>query len=264
MKRRRKDFVDQDIIRAIEEISGCYPRWEVWSDFINICAISISNCWNHEDKEPREREYLRIIQKYQRNEQEKFSKMFAMVVSGMERNPENDLLGEIYMQLRISDNQKGQFFTPYPISKFMAQIAIEEKENISSPFLFNEPACGSGVNVIAAANTMKERGIDYQRNAYFIAQDIDSLVAKMCYIQMSLMGCPGVVIIGDTLVGNTEDMEKWYTPFHYIFGVGILYRKKMKQSDIQVFEKEENVPVYVQHTYENEELEWLFQSAGVI
>ena len=81
---------------------------------------------------------------------------------------------------------------------------------------------------------------------------------------MSLMGCPGVVIIGDTLVGNTEDMEKWYTPFHYIFGVGILYRKKMKQSDIQVFEKEENVPVYVQHTYENEELEWLFQSAGVI
>ena len=64
----------------------------------------------------------------------------------------------------------------------------------------------------------------------FIAQDIDSLVAKMCYIQMSLMGCPGVVIIGDTLVGNTEDMEKWYTPFHYIFGVGILYRKKMKQS----------------------------------
>lgn len=160
----------QDIIRVIEEISGCYPRWEVWSDFINLCAISISNCWNHEDKEPREREYLRIIQKYQRNEQEKFSKMFAMVVSGMERNPENDLLGEIYMQLRISDNQKGQFFTPYPISKFMAQIAIEEKENISAPFLFNEPACGSGVNVIAAANTMKERGIDYQRNAYFIAQ----------------------------------------------------------------------------------------------
>ena len=33
---------------------------------------------------------------------------------------------------------------------------------------------------------------------------------------------------------------------------------------MQVFEKEENVPVYVQHTYENEELEWLFQSAGVI
>ena len=26
--------MDQDIIRAIEELSGCYPRWEVWSDFI--------------------------------------------------------------------------------------------------------------------------------------------------------------------------------------------------------------------------------------
>ena len=87
--------MDQDIIRAIEEISGCYPRWEVWSDFINLCAISISNCWNHEQKDSREQEYLRIIQKYQRNEQEKFSKMFAMVVSGMERNPEKDLLGTL-------------------------------------------------------------------------------------------------------------------------------------------------------------------------
>lgn len=135
MKRRRKDLVDQDIIRAIEEISGCYPRWEVWSDFINLCAISISNCWNHEQKDSREQEYLRIIQKYQRNEQEKFSKMFAMVVSSMERNPEKDLLGEIYMQLRISDNQKGQFFTPYPISKLMAEITIEEKRRHISPFL---------------------------------------------------------------------------------------------------------------------------------
>lgn len=45
---------------------------------------------------------------------------------------------------------------------------------------------------------------------------------------------------------------------------GYSVSEKMKQSDIQVFEKEENVPVYVQHTYENEELEWLFRSAGVI
>ena len=124
--------MDRDIMRAIEEISGCYPRWEVWSDFINLCAISISNCWNHEQKDSREQEYLRIIQKYQRNEQENFSKMFAMVVSGMERNPEKDLLGEIYMQLRISDNQKGQFFTPYPISKLIAEITIEKKKTYQS------------------------------------------------------------------------------------------------------------------------------------
>ena len=44
--------------------------------------------------------------------------------------------------------------------------------------------------------------INYQQNAYFVAQDIDPLVAKMCYIQLSLLGCPGVVIIGNTLEGE--------------------------------------------------------------
>ena len=118
---------------------------------------------------------------------------------------------------------------------------------------------------------LQVKGSDYQfvyGNRLSANETLDTLFYQF-NIQMSLMGCPGVVIIGDTLVGNIEDMEKWYTPFHYIFGVGILYRHKMKQRDIQVLEKEkisseEDVPVYVQHTYENEELEWLFQSAGVI
>lgn len=92
-----------------------------------------------------------------------------------------------------------------------------------------EPTCGSGANLIAIANLMREKKFNYQQNAYFVAQDIDPLVAKMCYIQLSLLGCPGVVIIGNTLEGRAGEREYWYTPFHFVFGIGILARKRRQE-----------------------------------
>lgn len=54
----------------------------------------------------------------------------------------------------------------------------------------------------------------------------------MCYIQMALLGISGVVLIGDTLANNTDEMEHWYTPFHYVFGSQILsQRKKNKEKE---------------------------------
>ena len=57
--------------------------------------------------------------------------------------------------------------------------------------------------LIAAAQVLHERGINYQQHAVFIAQDIDQTVALMCYVQMSLIGCAGYVRIGNTLTDPT-------------------------------------------------------------
>lgn len=56
-----------------------------------------------------------------------------------------------------------------------------------------------------------------------MAQDIDYLVGMMCYLQMSLLGMPGYVVIGDTLLNPgtsydrrglipADDGNIWYTP----------------------------------------------------
>ena len=76
--------------------------------------------------------------------------------------------------------------------------------------------------LIAAANTLKKMGINYQTDAVFVGQDIDRVVAMMAYIQLSLIGCPGYIIIGNSLthppVGHvlfpqdTEGREIWITP----------------------------------------------------
>lgn len=43
---------------------------------------------------------------------------------------------------------------------------------------------------------------DYKKRVLYpdgkiLAQDIDRTAVMMCYIQMSLLGCPAVVVIGD-------------------------------------------------------------------
>ena len=60
-----------------------------------------------------------------------------------------------------------------------------------------DPACGAGAMLIAFANAAKRHGINYQKHVLFVSQDIDRTAAMMCYIQMSLLGCPAVVVIGE-------------------------------------------------------------------
>ena len=59
-----------------------------------------------------------------------------------------------------------------------------------------------------------------------MAQDIDFLAGCMCYIQLSLLGCPGYVVVADSLSHPSTCLDRrgllpidgpqvWYTPmFH--------------------------------------------------
>ena len=244
----------ENYIKEITDLSGRYSTWEVWNDFISICAISLSNSCDKEQAPQREEEYLRIVKKYKPDELQVFCKLFAQLVMDLEEDPDQDILGETYSRLRIVSKAHGQYFTPYNLSKAMAKMIMGEMDD--GPHLINEPTCGSGSNLIAAANTMKEEGINYQHNAYFVAQDIDSVVAKMCYIQMSLLGMPGVVIVGNTLLGITDDMERWYTPFHFLFGDMILRRYKNKMD----MKKETGA---AQEKKEKQQENWLLELVGL-
>ncbi|MBQ2397129.1 MAG: N-6 DNA methylase [Bacteroidales bacterium] len=88
----------------------------------------------------------------------------------------------------------------------------------------NDPACGAGATLIAMANAMKKHNINYQNHALFVAQDIDRITGMMCYIQLSLLGCAGYVVIADTLCNPLPgkvlfpepngNQELWFTPMY--------------------------------------------------
>lgn len=79
---------------------------------------------------------------------------------------------------------------------------------------------------MAFANECLRCGINFQTSVLFVAQDVDFLAGMMCYIQMSLLGCPGYVVIGNTLTEPstsldargllpTGDSNVWFTPMYY-------------------------------------------------
>ena len=175
------------------------------------------------EREEREKQYLSVIGRYTAEEQKIFPEMMSIVTLALEDNPEQDFLGSLYHYLELHQEQKGQFFTPYNISRFMAEVLFEKNDarrklEQNNYISVSDPACGAGAMLIAFANAAKRSGINYQKQVLFVAQDIDHAAAIMCYIQLSLLGCPAVVIIGDTLTKPMfhPDNDVWYTLFYHL------------------------------------------------
>lgn len=242
-------------VKEIQGLCGRYSEWEVWGDFVSMSAAALANPFDLQQAPEREKDYLKRINKYKKGEQEKFGDILGMVVMDLEKCPGQDLLGEIYMELSINSKTKAQYFTPYYISDMMSNMIIGTDINPNEPQIINEPTCGSGVNLIAAAHTMRKNGFNYQKNAYFVAQDMDSIAAKMCFIQMSLLGMPGVVFIGDTLAKPLQG-DAWYTPFHFLYGIHTLARRRKREPLYQTIE------VQGKKEPDNELDDWVYELLG--
>ena len=147
-----------------------------------------------------EQRYKYTISNYNKEQAEEFSKLLAFLVCGLEEQY-FDFLGQVFSILNLGHAGKGQFFTPYHVSKMMAEINfvdLEKHLNEKDFITLSEPCCGSGGMIIAYAETMKNRGYNYQHQLYVEAVDIDELCFKMAYIQLALLGIPAKVIRGDS------------------------------------------------------------------
>jgi hypothetical protein len=206
----------REFVRLFNQFSGKYHKWQIWQDFIFCAATALSQPLDFRPK--REDEYLRTIGKYTKQEQDLFPQMLGEIVLALEEEGMVDLLGELYMQLEMHNKWRGQFFTPMPVAELMGKVIgtdiaglVEEKGYIS----VNEPSCGSGVMLISFCKTALEQKVNFQQKILFVAQDIDPLVAQMCFIQMSLYGMAGYVIVGNSLLQNRDEWDYWYTPMYF-------------------------------------------------
>ena len=232
-KIRLRGESQKNIVKLLDSLSGRYSRWEIWQDFIIMSAISIANALGGPHKEAREREYMNHAARYSDRELGCFSQMLFEITEEMERNPDQDFLGELFMALGLGNEWKGQFFTPYSVCQAMSAMTydgdnlkakIEERGWIT----VNDSACGAGALLIAFANECRRPGreINYQTSVLFVAQDIDFLAGMMCYIQLSLMGCPGYVVVDDSISHPITSVDArgliphdgpnvWFTPMYF-------------------------------------------------
>lgn len=191
-----------------------------------MSACALSNPVDKIHYEEREKQYLDIIQKYEPRKQVLFSELFAHMVMALEEDPEQDFLGKMYMDLNLSYDELKQVFTPYHVCQLMADITIGDivsQVEKQGYITIDDPCCGAGANLIAAIHTARHKlekaGLNYQNHLLVTGQDIEEVVALMCYIQLSLLGVAGFVKVGNTI---TEPMSPsdttenyWFTPIYF-------------------------------------------------
>ena len=194
----------QEIIKRIQELSGRYSPYNIFSDWIECSALAIQNACTmpHTDLwEAREKEYLDIMNRYNENERFALRELFFLLVDALEEEM-TDVLGEVYMAAEFGSKYTGQFFTPFHLSELCAKMALphwEKEYSEHGTISLNEPSCGGGGIIIAAAKVMKEAGINPQRYLKIVAQDLDWKGVYMTYLQLSLLGLKAKVVQGDTL-----------------------------------------------------------------
>lgn len=229
MSRRTVQGADKSAFaKKLLNLSPRYHTWEVWSDFIVMFAVALSNVFDKSHFKEREAMYMKIIEKYNEKERMVFPELIVEVVQALEKEPEQDFLGSVYMELELGNHWIGQFFTPYDVCRCMAEISTKTVINQiqQNGFLtLNDCTCGAGATLIAGVHAVRHTlekansPLQWQDHVLVTAQDLDFTTGMMCYIQLSLLGCAGYVKISNTITDPMhcgDDTSKyWYMPYYF-------------------------------------------------
>lgn len=204
----------KQILKDIDFFLYKRDKISVFIDAVEVDALDLSIRTVPYKQAERIERMNQIISVYtDEQERKKFGEICSGINDMLSKMLDNygDHLGDIYMELSGGKKAAGQYFTPYDVSRFMAEITVGQKDLSGDKILtFNEPCCGSGGLIIATADALNERGFNYTNNAVFVANDIDRNCVLMCYLQMSWAAMPAVVLHQDTITQKTWD--KFITP----------------------------------------------------
>jgi len=211
----------KELIKLLRDASRRHNLWDVFADFVTMAALSVANAVDLAQRDEREAEYMRIVGRYDRDELALFPRMLAVTVEALEAEP-RDFLGEVFGELELGNAARGQFFTPSELCRLMAAQTVGTREELQALvdqrgyIRVHEPACGAGAMLIAFAEEFAARGFSRSRQMHIVAIDVDRRAALMCYLQLSLLGIPAEIIVGNAL--TLEVREQWFTPVHIIEG----------------------------------------------
>lgn len=208
-----------------------YTSYTIWSDFLEFSVCSLS--WGSlKDKRKS------ILEKYKIDEQEKLCELFddllQIYINAKEVKEVIDPLGDYY-QVLASDSSKsqfGQFFTPFSVSDFMADVTIIKNE---TGLKIQDPACGSGRLLLSINHK-------YPNNFVF-GCDLDRICVLMSCINLCMQGAKGEVCWKDSL-NPFEHKEIYAINLYLVNGQNLpsivllsdktqsfIYRSDMKQID---------------------------------
>lgn len=194
------------IFNQLEQLSqrSSVSRGVAFEDWLTamVCALAA---------ETKESEYLTMVDRHKagkpgRRGVDLMGQMFATLVQAMSEC-DDDVLGDVF-QGAITYGENGQYFTPSAVADLLARMTLTDNEIVENnrPRLVNDPCCGTGRMLLAAANV--------DPSIECVGQDIDSRCAKITAINLGLRGRYGWVLCGNSLTGTSSFAYRIGSFFH--------------------------------------------------
>lgn len=150
---------EKDFVKAMQSFRGRWDRHTVWRDFVDLASSSLLMFTRQDNM--AEKRICEINNKYDDKEKALFKTMINLLGEAYETNTDQDFLGCIMMKNGLGNNAAKQIFTPYSISKLMAKISfgndLEKHLQEKGYITIQDPCCGAGALLIAAANLLLEK-----------------------------------------------------------------------------------------------------------
>jgi len=209
----------RDFIKAFERLTHSRERYDVWADFLEMafCATRKRALPPSPEADAIEARYTAAEKRHTPEDVRVMGTLLGMTALAM-MDGGCDFLGQVAVELELRSDHMGQFFTPYDLSRMMAEMTFDTVGEVIAEQGFvtvQEPACGAGGMIIAAADALERRGFDIGQHLYVVGIDVSSMCFRMAYIQTSLRGIPATIVRGNTLSG--EVFEQAVTPAFFPF-----------------------------------------------
>lgn len=227
----------KDFIKILNDMDRSKSRAENFRNFceMSYCALAKKTATDEETANAFEERYMSIVSTYSdKDDVRKMPEMLCFITLALNEKG-CDFLGEIAADIEVLDKKRGQFFTPYDVSKLMAYITIPSVETIIKEegfFSLSDPAAGSGCMILVAADVVQEQGYNPMDYMSVQAVEINKLTYYMLFIQLSMRGIAAEVIHGNSL--SLEVFESAYTPaaLHFFGKHGRMFKENNGENSL--------------------------------
>ena len=174
---------------ALLEISRNQSIWTVFNDFLDYSMLMM-RWWDIKAEN-----FIELEKKYPKHHAQLFAEAYFSMADMADGDGAGfkDPFGNFFME-HLSNNYKGQFFTPESVCEIIAKMQIGTE--LPDKATVADPCCGSGRLLLAAAKI--------NRKALFYGMDVDLTCCKMTVINFMLN-----TLAGEVTWMNTITQERW-------------------------------------------------------
>src|SRR5262249_18905078 len=147
----RKQF-----IKAFENLARHRDKHDVLTDFLElaVCAIRKRTVPPGPATDAIEERYMAVVRRDKLEDVRPVPALLALTTLAVQDGG-CDFLGQVTGDLGMVTGHMGQFFTPYDVSRMIAELTLDTVDEVIADQGFvtvQEPACGAGGMIIAAAD----------------------------------------------------------------------------------------------------------------